>query len=213
MYTGPHIIQDGLVLALDAASPKSYSGSGTNINDLVGSHTATLNGTTSFSTSSLGTKPEGIGVIRLTNNDSNKNNNTSHIQLSSISNITTVSLWYYLHSTPTTRYLLDKRTGGSSGWIYSGGPGSNWSTGNLYINGGTNETLNWSNIETGALNNWRNTTVIANTPSTDDMNLFSRYTDNEGYDISFGYVLIYNRAITEKENAQNYNALKSRFGL
>jgi len=213
MYTGPHIITDGLVVALDAASLRSYSGTGSNITNLSGTATATLEGTTSYSTSSLGTKPGGIGVIRLTNNDSNKNNNISHIQLSSVSNITTVSLWYYLHSTSSTRYILDKRTGGSAGYIYSGGAGSNWSSGNLYINGGTNQTLTWSNIETGALNNWRNTTVIANTPSTDDINLFSRYSDNEGYDVSLGYALIYNRVITDAENKQNYNALKSRFGL
>ena len=57
----PSIITDGLVLALDAANKKSYSGSGTSITDLTNNNTtATLNGTHSFSS-------EGI---RITNNDS-----------------------------------------------------------------------------------------------------------------------------------------------
>jgi len=39
MYTGPHIITDGLALCWDPANPKSYPGSGTSINDLIGSNT------------------------------------------------------------------------------------------------------------------------------------------------------------------------------
>ena len=33
-FRGPNIVTDGLVLALDTASPRSYPGSGTTINDL-----------------------------------------------------------------------------------------------------------------------------------------------------------------------------------
>jgi hypothetical protein len=36
MFVGPNIITDGLVLALDAGSKKSYSGSGTTWKDLSG---------------------------------------------------------------------------------------------------------------------------------------------------------------------------------
>ena len=36
MYTGPNIITDGLVLALDAASPRSYPGTGTTWYDVSG---------------------------------------------------------------------------------------------------------------------------------------------------------------------------------
>jgi hypothetical protein len=45
MFTGPHIITDGLVLALDAASSRSYPGTGTTWTDLSGNgNNATLNG-------------------------------------------------------------------------------------------------------------------------------------------------------------------------
>ena len=56
MYTGPHIITDGLILALDAASPKSYPGSGTTWYDLTtNSLDATLYNGVSFSTNKQGT--------------------------------------------------------------------------------------------------------------------------------------------------------------
>ena len=211
MYTGPHIIQDGLIVSLDAASLRSYSGTGSNITNLSGTATATLEGTTSYSTSSLGTKPGGIGAIRITNDTNTQAGNSSHIKLSSVSNITTVSLWYYEHSNYSPRYLLDMRTGGSNGWIYTGSTGANWSTGTLYKNGGNSQSIAWSNIN--SINTWINITVIANTPATDDINLFSRYSNTEGMDVTFGYGLIYNRVITDAENKQNYNALKNRFGL
>jgi len=210
-YRGPKIVTDGLVLALDAASTKSYPGTGTTWYDLSNTTNATLEGTTSFSTSSLGTKPEGIGAIRITNDTGTQVGNNSHIQVSSVSNITTVSLWYYEHSNYTPRYLLDMRSGGSNGWIYTNGPGSDWSSGTLYKNGGSSQSINWTNIN--SLNTWINITVIANSPATDDINIFSRFSDTEGMDVTFGYGLIYNRAITDIENKQNYNSLKSRFGL
>ena len=34
MYTGPHIVTDGLILSLDAASTRSYPGTGTTWYDL-----------------------------------------------------------------------------------------------------------------------------------------------------------------------------------
>ena len=91
MYTGPHIITDGLVASLDPASLRSYSGTGSNIKNLSGTANATLEGTTSYSTSSLGTKPGGIGAIRITNDTNTQAGNSSHIKLSPVSNITTVS--------------------------------------------------------------------------------------------------------------------------
>ena len=39
MFTGPHIISDGLALCWDPANIKSYPGSGTSITDLIGSNT------------------------------------------------------------------------------------------------------------------------------------------------------------------------------
>jgi hypothetical protein len=199
----PQIVRDGLVLYLDAANIKSYPGSGAIINNLIkNTVTAQFVGSYSFSN----------GEVVLNNNSEIATSNITHIQCSTITNITTVSLWYKVNSNTPVRYLLDKRNGGEGGWIYSGGNGSNWSAGTLYRNGGTSITFNWSNIEP-YINQWINITVIAGTPATDDINLFSRFSDNEGYDVTFGVAMIYNRVISESENKKNFEALRGRYGI
>ena len=53
---GPKLVTKGLVLALDAASPKSYPGSGTTWSDLTGNNlNATLFNGPTFSTDNFGT--------------------------------------------------------------------------------------------------------------------------------------------------------------
>ena len=55
IFRGPNIVRDGLVLALDTASARSYPGSGTTINDLSGSNlNGTLVGNISFLTDNSG---------------------------------------------------------------------------------------------------------------------------------------------------------------
>lgn len=205
-YAFGQIVTSGLVLALNAADKNSYIGSGTTLIDLTGSgRTGTLGGTHSLTTTA------GVSnCIRLTNTSVTAASNVSRINCSSVPNITTVSIWYYQHSTPATRYLLDMRTGGANGYIYDGGFGPDWATGTLYKNG-VSLAVSWANLETTGV--WQNITVIANTPATDDINLFSRFSDNEGMDVSFATVLIYNRSLSATEITQNYNAQKSRFGL
>jgi hypothetical protein len=160
----------------------------------------------------------GNQTIRLTNSDLvAAGNNISHIQAPSFTNITTVSIWFYQHTyNGISRYILDGRTGGGEGWIYNGSIGSNWSTGIVYVNGGASSGTpawsNWGGDQTGV---WKNVTFITSsgTPFTDDINIFSRFTDNEGLDVTFGAILIYNRVLTQAENAQNFNALRGRYGI
>ena len=54
-HYSPKIPHNGLVLALDAANPKSYPGSGTTVNDLSGrNNTATLENGASYSSNDVG---------------------------------------------------------------------------------------------------------------------------------------------------------------
>ena len=53
-FRGPNIVREGLVLALDAASPRSYPGSGTVWNDLAGSNNGTLTGGPTFNSGNGG---------------------------------------------------------------------------------------------------------------------------------------------------------------
>jgi hypothetical protein len=214
IFTGK--VVNGLVAYYDPAYSSSYSGVGATLYNLVDGVAATLNGTYSASTAPVGSSVSGNQTIRLTNSDLvTGTNNISHIQAPSFTNITTVSIWFYQHTyNGISRYMLDGRTGGSEGWIFNGSIGSNWSTGVTYVNGGASSGTpswnNWGGAETGV---WKNVTFIANTPFTDDINIFSRYTDNEGLDVTFGAILIYNRVLTQAENAQNFNALRSRYGI
>ena len=53
-FAGPNIIEDGLVLALDAGNTKSYPGSGTTWSDLIGSNNGTLTNGPTFSSDNGG---------------------------------------------------------------------------------------------------------------------------------------------------------------
>ena len=201
--TESQLVTNGLVVWIDPGKYNSYVGSGATMYNLVDGSSNTLGGTYTYDSVN--------GTIRLTNSSTNRLANVSYLQLSTIANITTVSLWYYQHSSNDTRYLLDMRTGGANGFIYSSGTGGNWSPGTLYKNGGASQSITWNNIET--LNTWQNITVIANIPATDDMTIFARFSLNEGLDVTFGPILVYNREITQAENLANFNALRGRFGI
>jgi hypothetical protein len=55
MFTGPHLVTDGLVLALDAANPLSYPGSGTTWRDLSGNgNNGTLENSPTFDSANGG---------------------------------------------------------------------------------------------------------------------------------------------------------------
>ena len=42
MYVGPDIVDDGLLIAIDAGSTRSYSGSGTSVSNIIDDSTYTL---------------------------------------------------------------------------------------------------------------------------------------------------------------------------
>jgi hypothetical protein len=194
------IVQTNLVAYFDPTHQACYPGVGNTLTSLVGSVTGTLNGTYGVD----------AGGIRLYNSNSDWNSNASTLQLSSISNITTVSLWYYQASnTANIRMLLDARTGIGLSEVYNSTINPLWTT--LYKNGGSALAMTWENIETVGV--WQNITLITSTPGTDDLTLFGHYLATKGgLDAIFGPILVYNRAITQAENLQNFNAIKDTLG-
>jgi len=194
------IVTDGLVMYLDTANTASYPGTGGSIYNLLNLTSAqTLIGS-NYSYNDINK------TIRFDNSTTNNNG----LRLISLSNITTVSLWYRQFSTLSGRYLLDMRTGGGGGFIWTGGFGSNWSSGALYKNG-VSKAISWSNVET--LNQWQNITVVANTPATDDMNIFTSFANSDGLDVEFAILQVWNRALTPSEVLNNYRGTKHRFGI
>ena len=207
-FESPTINTNGLEFFIDTMSSSSYSGSGSTIYNLLNSaETATLGGTYSLDTSL-----SGVRGIRLFNTSGSRTSNVSRVNVNKTINITTVSIWLYIHSFPSgTQYILDSRTGMSTGYIYNGSPGGNWATGKLYVNGGSQQSILWSNMNTTGV--WRNITLVANNPGFDSITLFSRYSNNEGLNVTFGPIMIYNRELSEEENRQNYNYYCEVFGL
>ena len=198
-------VTDGLMSYLDPGNNACYNQSTNVLINLMGSNEQIrLLGRSTYST-------QADGCIRLINSSADRLANTSVLQLSTLANITTVSVWYYQHSKSgdASRYLLDVRTGGNGGWIYNSGVGSNWSRGKLYVDGGDELPVFWDGIE--KLGVWRNVTIVANNPATDDMTLFGRHSMTDALDVSFGVVLVYNRAITQEENTRNFQFLRNRY--
>jgi hypothetical protein len=225
MFTGPNIITDGLVLALDAANTKSYSGSGTTWNDLSGNgnNGALINGPTFNS-------GNGGSIIFDGTNDYADCGNPTNTLISD--NIISVFVWFYC--TRTTNEPVAFRTNDyTTGW-------------NMWVsNGVLRSTLrpsvsNNNNIYSGTIsaNNWYqggftcdgitirqylNGLQVGSTPVATTLNL------NNGDTLKIGghniysvqttmqgripKVEIYNRTLSPTEILQNYNATKGRFNL
>ena len=155
------------------------------------------------------------GTIRLNNTSTDRNANTARVNIGS-REIRCISVWYFVHSAPTTRYFLDARNTLANGWIYDGAIGSDWTTNcTMYINNETTDRqINWANTG-GTLNQWRCVTLFRPASFTGTLNLFSRVSNNEGLDVTFGPIYLTTTATygTSSEHRNFYNHFRSRFGL
>jgi hypothetical protein len=197
----PAPVTQDLILFFDSERTDCYPGTGTTIYNLVDNTPSTLGGNCTFSN----------GVIRLNNNTGNMLTNTARINCQTVTNFRTISLWYrqVSNSAGETRYILDARESVVGGYIYTGDLGPAWAGSTMYEDGGVGVQVNY----TEQIGTWRNLTLVNTAPMTDDINLFSRYSNNEGLDVEFGACMIYNRVITYEENLQNFNQFKTRYGL
>jgi hypothetical protein len=198
----PAPVTQDLILFFDSERTDCYPGTGTTIYNLVDNTPSTLGGNCTFSN----------GVLRLNNNTGNMGTNNARINCQTVTNFRTISLWYrqVSDSSGDTRYILDAREGVGGGYVYTGDPyGPAWAGSTMYEDGGVGVQVNY----TEQIGTWRNLTLVNTAPMTDDINLFSRYSNDEGLDVEFGACMIYSRAITYEENLQNFNQFKTRYGL
>lgn len=206
----PSVVMDGLVFFIDPSISSSYSGSGSNVYNLISGQTnAHLKG--SFSNDST------TGGIRLYNTTA-WNTNVSYLQLASnVGPIWTVSTWFNNLGTQGT-YIFDARSGMPNGYVNSGDMAfSSFYQGTQYKNGGSagQTTLtSWpdSNVWQNITNIFRSGATDGSTPGSDDITFFGRVSGNTSMDCVFGPILVYNRAITQAENTTNFNAIKARYG-
>lgn len=196
----PSIVKNGLILCLDPDNIKSYPGNGSNIINIIDNTNQTLNGT--FSKSSVG--------IRLTNTSTTMTSNVSRLNISSYSSIRTIAFWLYMIDNPAgSTYVLDVRSGLANGYIWTGQVGTNWPT--ISVNGADKTTATTANsFVTGS---WRFLTYESDVDFTDDVTMFSRFSNNEGMNCTFGEILFYSRVLTNSEINQNFNATRGRYGI
>ena len=238
---GPDLIQNGLVLCLDAANTKSYPGSGTVWTDLSGNrYDGTLTNGPTFSSANGGS------IVFDGTNDFVR---TTNVDLTNTNKIT-LQFWCKLISYPSTvRVLMELCNAGSRyqlttvGFIltyaddfFSGSPISANLNGNVGVNSSNfSSTLvnnlawhNWCVIYDKSQTNPETSLYIDGIQSTSIGNLYTaNNTNNFGSiplhiggrsgtlsaQVNIANVLLYNKRLTIDEILQNYDSTKSRFGL
>jgi len=194
---GPNIVTNGLVLALDAADKNSYPGSGTTWYDISGNNKH-------FTLDASGINWNSAGYFTLADGGASYAGSTS--------TSTTSTMVFWMRSTDLQSLFWE----GNDGSYYVGA----YRSGNkeYYNNCGspqfllnTVDTANiYDNFPTGLWSMVEFKSVNLSTWTSSKFNKYSSYTFANG---AVGSIMIYNRNLTAKESEQNYNALKSRFGL
>jgi len=225
---GPNIVKDGLVFNIDAANPKSYPGSGTVVDNMTGSISGSLNGTT-YSTDAVGSfNFDGI------------DDDIDFGIISEINGLTSFSfnIWLTIPSqTAGDSIAFGNRDSFSTykGIAFSTQPNPSTSTIYFYFKSNTGSGGEWIAIPPASYiaNAWNNfaitydgstlTAIVNNgTPITDNQpskTLQSTANFRMGkdgwnsnlYEGNIGPMQIYNRALSQAEVTQNYKALKPRF--
>jgi|688.fasta_scaffold672814_2 hypothetical protein len=223
----PKIVTDGLVMYLDAGSPKSYGGSGTVWTDISrNSNNGTLVNGPTYSSANGGS------IVFDGSNDYVNCGNNSSINI--VDNIS-FGVWFNTSITST----------GSNGLIAKRDSTTNYginftpSIFQVYYNTGSGfqvASVSTSNFPYGVWHsvvgvfrkNGSNTDIlvykngsllfsISKTgnviTSASNLHIGSTDAGSERFNGSIGSVQIYNRVLSQAEVLQNYNATKSRFGL
>lgn len=197
-HRGPNIVRDGLVLALDAASYRSYPGSGTTWYDLSGNNF-------DFTLDGSGIPWQSNGYFSLQDGGATYANNiTDSTDCTFVFWIRTTDTQALFWQGQTTSYYLGAYRSGNKEYYNGFGSGIEFymdtvDTSNIYDNIRDDE---WHMVE------FKNVDMSGVTQN--NFNQYGGYTFGSG---DVGIIQIYNRNLTSAESTQNYNAQKSRFGL
>jgi hypothetical protein len=211
---GPRIIQNGLILDVDAAVSRSYSGSGLTANGLIGGIGGTLENGVGF-----GTTNNGFFIFDGTNDYINFGNSSTLQQTSG-----TISAWAKT-SAPggSFRGIIAKQ--GAYGLFYADsvlvsydwGTGATRSTGlNIADNTWKNVVLTYqSGVSNGTFIYLNGVSVLTTTITVFNQinNLFGGAEANASQFAAcqISSFNMYSRVLTAQEVLQNYNATKGRF--
>ena len=215
---GPRVNTNSLVLCLDAANYRSYSGSGTTWNDLsLSLNTSSLvNGPTYASANNGYITFDGVNDYISVNSNSNILSKTEYTKIA----------YFYVTNFSTANNII---SGGVSGqhafWLqalnklYAGHNGA-WST----VTGTTTLSLNtWYFGATtySSTTGWKlylngvedGTSVDTTTFSGNQEILIGSYGGGNNFTGRIGLIQVYNRTLSAQEILQNYISTKKRYGL
>jgi hypothetical protein len=231
MYTGPNIVTNGLVLALDAANTKSYPGSGTSWTDLSGNGWGgSLIGSASFSSG-----PNRFDTNCTTVTDTGYLSTSSQLTFADASSYT-FDFWVKMRVNAGATFHSLLGIGTTNPWlsIFTGSTtGLSW-----YVRFRDNAAVynDFTIITDTNIQNWTNITITADTSR--NLNLYvngafrqtivlttslfnvSRIAggylsgaNQYNFQGSIASSKLYNRTLLAQEVLQNYNGQKSRFNL
>lgn len=223
----PKIVTDGLVFAVDAANTKSYPGSGTTWSDLSGNgnNSTLINGPTYNSANGGSIVFDGVNDFARPTTALNITGGAGTAQ--------TYDIWFNADSLASSQALF--------GWDSYNYVGVFATTGETFIaTNGDNSIGDFTTTPTASAGTWHNVIIVfdqgtayklwlngvsygsavttdTSPVSTERALIGARYATGTTIDFYFNgkisNVKAYNRELTSTETLQNYNALKSRFGL
>jgi hypothetical protein len=226
MYTGPHIVEDGLVFAVDAGSERSYAGSGTTTYNLIDNASGTLTNGVGYLSSNGGTFDfDGTDDFIVFPDNTNLNSQTI-----------TMESWSYLDaSTNQSAFLFEK---GNVNTQYSNFFNGGYTDTFYFRTQGTSiQDLNFTTSTYITADTWNHIvctygsgtkkiyvngvqiatqTGITGTIPTVTTGLFmGAYGPGTSYFINGRIAVsrVYNTVLTQAEVTQNYIAQKDRFNI
>jgi len=223
-YRGPNIVTDGLVFALDPGSERCYAGTGTATYNIINNATGSLANGTAYVTSNGGAFDfDGTDDYISFPDDTNLNSQTL-----------TMESWVQLDSTLYQEaFIFEKgfvntqysNFVATNGYLYFRTIGLSPNDNSLNLTSYTSAGL-WTHITctygagtkyiyiNGVLRSTQ--TGLTGTISTNTTGLFlGAYGPGTSYFMNGKIAVsrVYNKALTQAEVTQNFNAQKSRFGL
>jgi hypothetical protein len=222
--SGPNVIEDGLVLALDAANVKSYPGSGTAWTDLSnnGNNGTLVNGA-GYNSDNLGSLVfDGVddyvtlGTKNIITTDFSVNmwvrvtTATKEVYFFSFGYIDSNSaLLYRNESAPYNLTIIYRNSGANTTHSSSFAINQNVTYNITWIRNGASNILYINGVNIYSFSNSTTlTSCIYDIGWATTRNKTTAYYQGNIYN-----TMLYNRALTPQEILQNYNATKGRFGL
>lgn len=153
--------------------------------------------------------------------------NTAGITLPSLSNVSAIEFWVNYIETfdylNYAQYVIDARTGASDAyWITNAFSstdliGSFFTNGKIYFNTvqqpvdvSAGQPIVGPTLYNGG---WYQVVIVPETPITDDIALFMRYTANQGMPVYVADICVYENTMTASDVITIFNSKCSRYGL